>query len=172
MKKYLFLLAIILISGSCKEHETEDPVVFSGITVRNEFGDILSSDSTDWQLFDQWVSKEKVLFENNINAFCDTSVGSFSVGVYPNPCTDLVIINFTRPEDYRISVRLVDQEFNVLLSEDTTISTSWMINPGLLNFEGDLIRLYYKISSEGCELRGHGDIQVIKEGFQPRGFQP
>ena len=163
MRKIFILFALLISFFSCKEQD-EEPVIFSGITERDEFGVMYSEDSTDWQLFDHWNSTEKALFENSKRDFCDTTEGEFSVIVYPNPCSNMLIINFMQSGTKQISLRLVDQDFNVLFSKDTTISSSLFINPGYLAFNGDLIRLYYKFSSDDCELRGHGDIRVIRQG--------
>jgi hypothetical protein len=161
MKKYLFLIVIPLLIGSCKENATEEPVIFSGISVYDEFGVLISEDTTDWQLLDRWQSVEKQLFDEQM-PFCDTTGGGFSVFAYPNPCSEMLVLDFTQPGSHLISLRLVDQDFNVLYSKDTTVSNSWILNPEYLTFNGDMIRLYYKFSDENCEFRGHGDIRVIK----------
>ena len=63
--KHLLALIIFLFIISCKEKEKVDDktVIFEGITVLNEYGEMISFDSDDWHLNDKFTEREKQLFD-------------------------------------------------------------------------------------------------------------
>ncbi len=69
-------------------------------------------------------------------------------------------MNILKPEDSRLALRIVDQDFNVLISLDSIYVSTLSFNLTSLNVSNEIVRVYYKIFGEECELRGHGDIKV------------
>ena len=61
-----------------------------------------------------------------------------------------------------LRIRLVDQEFNILVEADSIVSNSMAFNLDQVNRgPGPLFRLYYMIvRNDSCLFKGHGDIKI------------
>jgi len=163
MKKACFLLVMLLLIFSCNNEDAVEPVddiIFTGITERDETGAKITNDSTDWQLIENWQAKEEALFEEAFSTVCDTAGYGYSILAYPNPCQDMITLRITKPTDSRVSFRIVDKDFNVVFSRDTTDAISIFLNTGAFNLAGDTARIYYKFIKQDCELKGHGDVAI------------
>lgn len=152
MKKYaLIILVFCLMMISCKKN-------FDGITERDNLGNLISSDYTDWNFNDNWSNRESNLFESNFGNQCNTDTGNFSVIGYPNPNNGLFTLYFDLPTTYTYSFRIVDGSFKIIYSMDQLNSPN--ISCNLSNYKSQTVRVYYKIFGNNCELRGHGDLQI------------
>jgi hypothetical protein len=190
MKKVFFILALaadIICLSSCKKEKTTEestPVVqeqcpaFSGYTATDVLGDFLGiSDTTDWQLNDQWNQCEQNLFTNtNYNSNCvfdDTMLTR--PNVFPNPTFDLF--------RFDIGIHFIPSDSN-LVNRDTLIKMDLVIlnqrheqlasihtnkrDVRLMNFSLDMLdnlpadtmfRVYYKLTDpNNCIRLGHGDV--------------
>lgn len=159
MKKILSLcLILLIIFMSC--NKDQDEINFEGITSRDEQGVLIYNDPDDWRLNDTWVAAESSLFSDNQNINCENDFESYSIKASPNPCKDFIIINKTNPINSQFSLRIVDQDFNLLFSNDSLNNASYRIDINGLNRSNQVIRLYYKFHGEACVYKGHGDIEI------------
>ncbi len=146
-------------TNSCKKSFRNN--LFSGITETNSIGEKITDDKTDWKFDDTWNISEQSLFSKSYNNLCSTDTGNYTAIAFPNPCNDIVRLHFSVPKDKQIAFRIVDNNYNILVSQDTVdTDTDIWVNIKQLNISNEIIRVYYKIFGENCELRGHGDIQV------------
>ena len=159
--KYILIISLSLpiLLLSCKPKS--EFVIFTGITETNENGMKISDDITDWKFDDEWILMEEELFTENSSNVCDFNSEDYTIIAFPNPCDndDIVSLHCDVPENKRVEFRIVDENFNVLLSKDS-VSTSIWIDIESLNINIEIIRIYYKVIGDNCELKGHGDIQV------------
>lgn len=157
MKKSLtvFVLSLILCI-SCDD--TFLGLTFTGITETNIYGEILSSDPSDWNLTDDWNRRENNLFEEGFEDICEDNV-HFMLAAYPNPCSSMVNLAFPSSDSTRTAIRIVRSNFEVLFSLDS-VPGNIVIDCSNFDLQGEIVRVYYKVLGENCEYRGHGDIQV------------
>ncbi len=155
-KNGLFILAL-LVTISCEKNE--DRIIFSGITETNGVGEILSEDNTDWNFNDDWNSIEKSLFKINYEKSCTNDLGNYSIIGYPNPCYNICDLHIQLPENKLIDIRVVDDKFNILISQDS-LDKDIALNFNNLNIHNKLLRVYYRVYDTDCELNGHGDIKI------------
>lgn len=164
MKKLSILLPVLLFMIiSCqkeKNKDTTDEIVFEGITMTDECGNFMSQDTTDWKFTDNWTDKENALFIEKRDNICNINDFKYSIIAYPNPYDGIFSMEILKPENSRLAIRMVDQDFNVLISNDSITSHVIALTFRDLNLSNEIVRIYYKILSEDCELRGHGDIQI------------
>lgn len=161
MKKesLLFCLLISIMVSSC-EKDDNSSIRFSGITVRDESALLISEDLNDWQLHSNWSDQEHSLFNEKRNLDCDTTTEEYSILAYPNPCNGIFYLGLTKPLNKWMSLRIVDEDFNVLVSSDSVFSEVLAFNLTSFNRRDQLVRVYYKFLGENCELKGHGDIKI------------
>ncbi len=152
----LFAFAFLL---SCKKEEPivkEDNIYFKGITAKDDNGVPISNDSTDWNIKDSWMDKEKNLFSKHYKTDCQPGF-DYLIDLYPNPNNGIFSLYLKMPNDARLDLRMVDRSYNLLFSKD-----SIEVNLISFNLENlvlkDTVRMYYKFVNAGCEYRGHGDI--------------
>ena len=79
---------------------------------------------------------------------------------YPNPCKSIIRLDIAKPDSSRFAFRIVDKDFNVLVSHDSITAGAIAITLQEFNISNEIVRIYYKILKENCELRGHGDIKI------------
>ncbi len=161
------VLIVIILASSCERNNTvtkiKDPdvIIFKGITQTDNNGWVMTNDATDWVISELWNEKENSLFpESNVSS-CDTSNDSFTVYSYPNPCYGVFSLIITKPAESRFAFRIVDRNYNVLLSLDSVYSNGLSIDVRGFNIVNDTVRMYYKFFNPDCELKGHGDIKII-----------
>ncbi len=147
-----------LLLHNCKQEEVnEDTVGFTGITTTNNLGVILSTDTTDWKFNEEWKPQESGLFTSNYPTACQPGFNYRFTG-FPNPAKDIFALSPSLPTSARIELRVVDQQFNKLLSMDS-LRGPVMIRGSDWNVKG-MVRVYYKLIDNNCEFRGHGDILI------------
>jgi hypothetical protein len=157
MKKIsITILTLLAILSSCEEENENN--IFKGITETNESGFVIGSvDDSDWNFDDSWNDKETDLFSESFENMCFIDE-SYHILAYPNPSNDVCYISFYLGEDKRVAYRIVDKDYNVIFSTDSASSTM-AISLERMNLSNETIRIYYKVFSENCELKGHGDIK-------------
>ncbi len=139
---------------------TTDVIVFKGIRVTDTNGKVYENDLSDWTLTEAWTDKENSLFvEKKVN-LCDTSNSIYGISSYPNPCNGNFNLHISKPIETRFAFRIVDRNFNVLLSQDSVFSNGIAFDLNYLNIRNDTVRIYYKFLGQDCELKGHGDILI------------
>jgi len=163
--KFLIASAICLIATfavSCKDDAAKNPesIVFKGIRVTDVNGKVYENDLTDWQLAETWNDTENSLFAEKRTNVCDTANIGYKVVSYPNPCNGIFNLYISKPIESRLAFRIVDRNYNVLLSQDSVYSNGIAINVQSFNIKNDTVRLYYKFLGTDCELKGHGDIKI------------
>lgn len=163
--KIMFLSAVCILTVfavSCKDDVTKNPesIVFKGIRVTDVNGKVYENDPTDWLLAENWNETENSLFAEKRTNLCDTASIGYKVVSYPNPCNGIFNLYISKPIDSRFAFRIVDRNYNLLLSQDSVYSNGIAINVTKFNITNDTLRLYYKLFGLDCELKGHGDIKI------------
>jgi len=167
MIKYIFIVLLLAFILTCKKKDanapTVNPINFRGIISTDNNGNIIyNNDSTDWKINDIWSATEAGLFPTN-KPICNNPP-NYQVTGYPNPCNGYITINYRQPQQALLEYRIVDRYYNVLIANDSlkyvnNQSVNYMMD--LSKYKGsDTIRMYYKIITNTCECRGHGDIVV------------
>jgi len=154
----VFLIGMILFL-SCKK-ENDNNTIFTGITVTDNVGRISSRDTTDWKLFENWSEKENSLFDDNLNSACSTGDFDYSIIAYPNPCSGIINLHISKPETMRLAFRVVDKNYNVLITQDSLYSSTIAFNFSYIHISNETVRIYYKLYGESCAFRGHGDLKI------------
>lgn len=162
MKKFFILFIFLIPICACIEDDNdENKIEFTGISEYNEDGAVNGElDNTDWNFNDEWEEQEQNLFGDLSLDICTYDESSFSIMAFPNPCTDKVNLNVLLPFNTSIMIKLVDKDFNVIYENDEVVSSRLQISMDYFDLENEIVRVYYKMIGESCELRGHGDIQV------------
>ena len=150
---------VILVGCETIDHSpAENNIYFNGITNTDINGAIISSDTTDWRIDDTWSMKESDLYSSVNRPMC-SSQDSNKIIAYPNPCNGIFALHIEKELTSRIELRLVDQDYNILISNDSILQHNSQLNAGTFGIK-DTVRLYYKFVSGNCELKGHGDIII------------
>jgi len=161
MNKIAWIFITIDIFCGCEPEETnsspESSIYFNGITNTDVNGFIISSDTTDWRTDDTWQLKESGLFPL-IQSMCSPHNNN-KISAYPNPCNGIFALYLEKEPATRVELRLVDQDFNILISIDTILQNNVQLNAGTFGIK-DTARLYYKFVDGNCEWKGHGDIII------------
>ncbi len=159
----LIFISILVLLVACKKSEPTTPTItFSGISSKDEAGNSLTQDTADWLFNRVWSDKEISLFSSILKTNHNCTVPKqFLMLAYPNPCTNAINIYAGKNADTKVELRLVDTDFNILLKNDTILTSNNMfqINLTTLQKKG-LLRLYYRFLEQDCEYRGYGDIEV------------
>jgi len=160
MKKRLFYVGLMLVPlfASCNTSKPKSEK-FTGITQMDNFGTVQGiQDTTDWRCNDSFTDKENALFPESSAEPC--KLVSYKTIFYPNPCRKKSTLYFVKDPSVRVAFRLVDKDFNVIMSKDSIYNSPLEFD--LSSFKtDDTIRLYYKfITKDKCEYNGHGDIFV------------
>ena len=157
----VFIVSLIACSKDKEDAKKDSKIIFKGITMMDEMGNSLSNpDTTDWRFDDKWTTEEEDLFavkNANSNQKCLTTII-----LYPNPFQDVFRINLNNfPNSSRMSVRLVNKDFKVLLKNDSIYGSIYFWPSDVSSY--DTLRLYYKLTDPlNFEHRGHGDILIKK----------
>lgn len=159
MKRFFLLLIVLYTFSGCKK-EGDDIYIFEGILNRSDVGEPMGGDLTDWLINDStWSDQEAALFSTSNSTNCTPTFPYYIEG-FPNPCTYKHTIMFLADSASNFEYRLVN---NRLMSLEVPFTAS----KGKVEFDTrgvspGMYRLYYKFTKNGCEFRGHGDIQVKK----------
>ena len=161
MKQILSLILIVILLSGCKQDDNiSRRIYFTGITKRDINAQQMSADdSTDWRTGDNWTSQESGLFDNVSYLSNCTQQHVNKLIVYPNPCSGLFVMNFDKLPATRVELRVVDENFNKLVSMDTLTRNIVPIDAGATGIK-DNVRVYYRFIEGNCEFRGHGDILI------------
>jgi hypothetical protein len=161
MKK-LFILGIALASFavSCKQEVKKEPIKFKAITETDKFGKVIgTADSSQWRTNDSWTADEKALFNAQYTENAPQPE-RLSVLFFANPCRGKSVIYIKKDTITRMSVRLVDRDFNVLFKQDSIYDNKLLLDLNTLA-TNDTFRIYYKLIDEkNNEFKGHGDIRL------------
>ena len=155
----VFIPVLLLLSMGCKENTCNPLLNFKGITSRDDIAKLLKTDPNDWKLTDTWGRHEIELFDTVYNAECFPP-SHFSIMAYPNPTSGPFQLIFNKTEASSIDIRLVDFDCRTLIYIDGIKNNSVALEPSNFNKPG-IVRLYYRFVEDGCEYRGHGDIQIF-----------
>lgn len=155
------MLLVTLFIGCDKDKECDLPL-FSGIAWTNVNGEPMSNpDPDDWTIDDEWNDTEENLFDSDLETNCTPSF-DYWISAYPNPIPDYNNSFFSlaigKDSITAVELRIVDRLCNVIHSIDNNVAHNIAFN--LQGHEGETLRLYYKFIKDGCEFRGHGDIQI------------
>ena len=156
---FFFLSLLLIFLHSCKENTCNPLLNFKGITSRDDTGALLEADPNDWKLQDTWGRHEIELFDTVYNAECFPP-SHFSIMAYPNPTSGPFQLTFNKTEASSIDIRLVDFDCRTLIYIDGIKNNSIGLEPSSFGKSG-IVRLYYRFVEDGCEYRGHGDIQIL-----------
>jgi hypothetical protein len=146
----IFTLIILTLLLCCEKNNNKvSKIEFKNITYRDIYGAIAGqTDTTDWRFDDRWLSKENELFTSTLLIkSCDHN-DNFKIYAYPNPCEGIFNIHIEKDENSILLYRLVDSDFNIIISSDSTT----------------IYRLYYQLLNinNECIYKGHGDIMINK----------
>ena len=162
MNKISWTFITIVIMYGCKTEEINPPsennIYFKGVTITDFLGGILSSDTTDWRTDDTWSMKESDLFSSIYQTMC-SPLDTNKIIAYPNPCNGTFALHIEKELASRIELRLIDQDYNILISNDNILQNNVQINAGTFGIH-DTVRLYYKFVDGNREFKGHGDIII------------
>lgn len=160
-KLTLLLSITVAITFSCAEEYKETAeVFFAGITNRDNDGEPNGFvDENDWNLNTVFNKRENDLFKpDNLPICSDATDTVFQVYSFPNPSTGVFVFGSIVYMD-SISLRIVDDNYNVLYSKDG------LTDPSLSIYEnGDggsrLVRMYYRVYNDSCKYQGYGDLSI------------
>lgn len=157
--KYLAVILALLLTACKKDKDRESKIYFTGIVSVDQNGNLISrDDSTDWRFNDVWTKQESNLFTQNYTSNCTTALQQ-GITAYPNPSNGYIRLYFIKADNTKVAFRLVDENFKVLVSNDTTTAAAIALDITSLHIK-DTVRLYYKFIENNCESRGHGDILI------------
>ena len=174
MKKLntVLFIAFFIIIGCNKEENNSIPTdnqniipTFSGYTAMDEVGNPIGvTDTSDWTNDDDWMIKEKALFEDYESLShkipFDTSLKIHPA--FPNPCSEIFCLALVKDSTTMFRARLVNQEFDILIAADSIYNKNMMFKLDELNISTDsILRLYYMfVKDDSCLYKGHGDIKI------------
>ncbi len=158
MYKFLPLLLLVLFANCKKKDNSTGPSIqsYGGISATDANGDKQSNDPTDWTINETWNEKEGSLFAGSYSTGCPATF-NYSIIGFPNPATTIFAIGASKTTNATLQMRIVDRNYNVLMSKDTMPDVLY-INTSALGGVKDTVRVYYRFIENGCEFRGHGDV--------------
>lgn len=151
-----------IVSGGTQNSNTPP---FNGYTATDITGVPMGlTDSTDWTTNDTWLTVEKELFddyESFVNN-CPLDSNLTVYPAYPNPTADLFFLTFVKDSSARFRIRIVNQQFDKLISADSIYSNNIAIDlNGLITSSDTMVRAYYMfVLNDSCLFKGHGDIKI------------
>ncbi len=134
---------------------------FQGITFTDPNGAFLGDpDTTDWRLDEVWLPAEAALFPSANTPLCASAEGFAIYPAYPNPCGDVLGFGFVSASNAILDLVLVDEKLVPLRRVEgyATVPGANNLQLDLAGFPIDTLRLYYRIRTGSCVLRGYGDI--------------
>ncbi len=159
MKKILIpAISALLVLISCNKEDTIQRIRFNGLTVTDIFGYPIYTDTTDWRLTDEWNETEQSLFVGSSAFLCENVDDQYFIIAYPNPCINVLLFHIEKPAGSLFSFCMVDRYFNVITERDSMQNSIFAIDRTYIEVPDDTVRIYYKFTMPGCELRGHGDV--------------
>jgi hypothetical protein len=167
MSRILWFLGFCLIASSCVENSEDDnppmddTIFFTGITPTDPNGLALGDpDPTDWRFDDEWTEQEAALFpeEPTFALGCMPNI-NYEIMAFPNPSNGIFSLLFQKESTTQVELRLVNEDFNTLISIDEVAQDIIQLNAGTFGIK-DTVRLYYRFIEGNCEYRGPGDIVI------------
>lgn len=162
MNKPFFILIITVLISNCKQEnvspQIEKKIYFTGLTKTDIAGDIITNDATDWKANDTWVKQESDLFTSSYQTTCNPS-HNYKIIAFPNPGNGIFFLFIDKTPSTRVALRLVDENFKVLISNDSITQTNIAFDAQRFGIK-DTVRLYYMFIENNCEFKGHGDILI------------
>lgn len=158
----VYILLVTLFIGCDKDKDDCDLPSFSGIAWTNVNGEPMSNaDPDDWTMDDEWNDTEKDFFDSDFENNCTPSF-DYWIAAFPNPLPEYnngaLWLALGKDSLTSAEIRMVDKQCNIIHSRDNELAHQIVFN--LTGHEGETLRLYYKFIKDGCEYRGHGDIQI------------
>jgi hypothetical protein len=168
--------------STCKENQiTETDNSFSGITVRDELGNVYSVDPDDWKNDPEWAYNNIYnSLKDSIKVFqlpdsLDNSLRPkyFQIDAFPNPCSSYIEINYAFPTFCEAFIVIIDNSLNVVRKIIMSYSSPGFhgFNFSLLDEKGNplkngiyrcIYRFEDKMTGEHGIYNGHGDIEIKK----------
>jgi hypothetical protein len=159
---FLISILILTFSPGCDNEKNslpDEPVIyFTGLTMTDINGYTFSEDTTDWTFDDDWIEKEVILFDDHDPETCLPN-NNYKIIAFPNPGNGIVAISVNMDSTSYLQIRLVDENFNKLIVNDSIDANNFQLDAGTFGIK-DTVRLYYKMIRGGCEFRGHGDVLI------------
>lgn len=175
MKKLIscIVLALSILVVGCKKEDTNNTTtgntsqfpVFSGYTATDMNAVPMgSADTTDWTHDNSWLTSEKNLFPQlqNMTSNFEPYASIYMFPAFPNPISATTNFLLSKESDVRFSFRVVNKNFNVLLSQDSMYSSTFALNTaGLTSSTDTMVRIYYLFErNDSCLFKGHGDLKI------------
>lgn len=182
------MLSLALMMG-CAQDESplsrEEPIppgsVFSGITERDEWGDTLSVDSTDWVIVGGPLNSFRgslvlPFFRDGKRLPGSQSVMStnqleYSIGAFPNPFipgTGRVLIEFVLPETAYVAIHARNEAGSMdltLMDAELPLGIHLLAWEGL-DASGDVLPDgFYRIYYQAGPVTSYGDVQMQLSGY-------
>jgi hypothetical protein len=163
--RYLFIIEIVVLSVlfSCDKDAENGIPEFIGITSTDQNAVVIGGvDTTDWRENETWLQIEKDLFSDFSSlSFNYSNDSSMMVSpAFPNPCSDILNLNYQKDSSVELQLRFVDEDFNLLFSLNSIYSDAISVSLNDITSlnSGDKFRVYY-IFKQGitCIAKGHGD---------------
>ena len=170
MKKgivWIFFL-IVISNVQCKKNAARVSIDVSKITSTDMFGNVLSSDNTDWKTDDQWTNDEQQLFKQpDATALAGTEASALSLfPAYPNPLANqqAMIVKASKP--CLLEIVITDNHLEVkkrytIMVQPPSLDLAYNFDQAIFSNKTNY-RLYYAFYSltDGIFARGHGDIKI------------
>lgn len=164
MRVVLFTIIVVMsVLFSCDKDAENGIPEFTGITSTDQNAVIIGGvDTTDWRENETWLQIEKDLFSDFSSlSFNYTSDSTMMVyPAFPNPCSDILNLNYQKDSSVELQLRIVDEDFNLLFSLNSIYSDAISVSLNDINNlnSGVKFRVYY-IFKQGntCIAKGHGD---------------
>lgn len=164
-------MAVLLLLGCDKaEDDPTSPLpanpcgTVSGITARDNNGVPMgAADDTDWQFSDPWCPAVEALFADVPSVTWVSNTGdSLWAGAWPNPTANQFMLRFWRADTGHVDVRFVNDQFQLLWSQDTIRTDQWLFRADTMGITtAQTIRAYYRlVHPDGTAHRGHGDLRI------------
>ena len=165
--RYIIILGTFFcLLSSCKKQSSknlDDEITFNNISRTGENGIPLAEpDSDDW-IFHASKDTEQEIFYSLANTTynCQSISDSLiSIGpAYPNPCINYFTLYINNPSQAAIDIRLVDKEFKVIKSIDSTRNNSIIFDVTTFA-KNNIHRVYYRVKVKDCFWIGYGDVLI------------
>lgn len=173
MRKYILLLWVALLAGSCNNKIDFGPD--EGVSYRNHQNVPMGyTDDSDWTLDGKWNKQEVKLFADDlkVNVNSQPAGDVFDLGFFPNPVEaggQATLLYRTALTNARLHLVFVDKKYKVLNRLDLPAAVGGRYGSQLLldlptsKFaDKALYRLYYVFYNSDNTLyyKGHGDFKV------------